>query len=146
MISERFRKYEERGRPPVISEEELREVQRARRRPLSRRALQDAVYALRAVSVLKLALSEPERFDVEELGALLWLGDPDRPESWRNTHLTALGRVRDPVDLIAAALVLAERRPTADEARAMVRRMGGTGGGRTPEPRPPRPAPWERRS
>jgi hypothetical protein len=132
-------------RPSVFSDEELREVARLRR-GLSRRGAQEMLYALRAMRVLAVALRDDEHISEDQGGALLWLGDPDAPQTWRLSHLAALGRVPDPAELIGCALALAELRPTAADARVMVRRMRGVAETGASGPRPRGPSPWERTS
>jgi hypothetical protein len=130
-------------RPPVFSDEELRGVKRLRR-GLSRRGAQEMLYAQHAAHVLALAFRDEDHISDDQATTLLWLGDPAAPHTWRLSHLAALGRVPDPAELIGCALALAELRPTASDARVMVRRMRGIAGLRSSGPRRRRPAPWER--
>lgn len=104
------------GRPRVFSDKELWDASSVTRGSGTRRSAQEAAYAVRAVAVLRWALSAPE-----DLSAVLWLGDPARPETWRWTLLAALGRFRDPVTLVTAALLVAEQRPSAREGAALLR-------------------------
>ena len=119
-----------RGRPPVFSEESLRQAAgySYARRIATRRGAQDLVYRMFAVAVLEhYREAYPEK--AETLGWLLW---PKR----RHTLLTELGRVARPRSdtsgnlgwseedvrrLMEAAFALAEAKPSAKRGVLMMR-------------------------
>jgi hypothetical protein len=119
-----------RGRPPVFSEESLRQAAgySYARRIATRRGAQDLVYRMFAVAVLEhYCEAYPEK--AETLGWLLW---PKR----RHTLLTELGRVARPRSdtsgnlgwseedvrrLMEAAFALAEAKPSTKRGVLMMR-------------------------
>ena len=119
-----------RGRPPVFSEESLRQAAgySYARRIAPRRGAQDLVYRMFAVAVLEhYCEAYPEK--AETLGWLLW---PKR----RHTLLTELGRVARPRSdtsgnlgwseedvrrLMEAAFALAEAKPSTKRGVLMMR-------------------------
>jgi hypothetical protein len=121
-----------RGRPPVFSDEALRDATRFSyaRRVRSRRGAQDLVYRKFAVAAIELYCeAHPER-----AASLRWLTTPEL----RHSLLSELGRVGEPRSdengvlewspgdvnrLIRAALEIAEARPTTKAGVSMIREL-----------------------
>jgi hypothetical protein len=118
-----------RGRPPVFSDEALRQAASFSyaRRVRTRRGAQDLVYRMFAVATIELFREAHS----ERAAALDWLLTPRR-----HTLLSELGRVAEPRSdgcgglrwteqdvsrLIQAALQVAEARPSTKEGVAMIR-------------------------
>jgi hypothetical protein len=133
------RSHATRGRPPVFSDEVLRQAAgySYARRVGTRRGAQDLVYRMFAVAVLE---HYCEAFP-ESRATLEWLLGPRR----RHTLLSELGRVARPRStgggelrwtdhdvslLVRLALEIAEAQPSTKEGVALVRsRRRGLGGG-----------------
>jgi hypothetical protein len=121
-----------RGRPPVFSEEALRDASRFSyaRRVRSKRGAQDLVYRKFAVAAIELYCeAHPEHAD-----SLRWLTTPEL----RHSLLSELGRVGEPRSdehgtlewsardvnrLIGAALEIAEAKPTTKAGVTIIRQL-----------------------
>lgn len=122
-----------RGRPPVFSDEALRQASSFSyaRRVRTRRGAQDLVYRMFAVAAIELF----REAHAEKAAPLDWLLEPRR-----HTLLSELGRVAEPRSdgrgglrwteqdvsrLIHAALQVAEAKPATKEGVAMIRAFRG---------------------
>jgi len=106
-----------RGRPPLLSDDELALLRACFPNHTTRRSLEDVHYRCRAQGLVD-----------DGSGRFLWLVDPEacmagRRGGYKAAILTELGRIDDDNTLLDVAAQLCKSRPTAGEAVRLIRRL-----------------------